>query len=137
MAITKVPASGVEFESANTTKGLKMPTGTAFSGTPVEGMMRNDTDQSSASSNSCMQHYNGTVWKNYRNVAPSYNITYLIVAGGGAGGGGGGYYNGGGGGGAGGYLTGTVSQAEGVTLNITVGAGGVGIQTEVTMAETL
>ena len=79
MAITKVPASGVEFESANTTKGLKMPTGTAFSGTPVEGMIRNDTDQSSVSSNSCMQHYNGINWKNYRNVTPTYNIEYLIV----------------------------------------------------------
>ncbi len=129
MAITKVIASGVDFDLTNTTKGLKMPTGTAFSGTPVEGMMRNDTDQSSGSSASTMQHYTGNnEWKNYRNQLPSYNITYLIVAGGGAGGGGGGYYNGGGGGGAGGYLTATVSQASGLTLNITVGAGGVGIQ---------
>ena len=86
MAITKVIASGVEFESTNTTKGLKMPTGTAFSGTPVEGMMRNDTDQSSASSTSCMQHYNGTNWKNYRNEVPSFDFEYLIVGGGGGGG---------------------------------------------------
>ena len=81
MAITKVRGSGVDFDATNTTKGLKMPSGTAFPGaeTAVQGMMRNDTSQSSQSSASTMQHYNGSAWKNFTNVAPSYNITYLII----------------------------------------------------------
>ena len=48
--------------------GLRMPTGGAFSGTPAEGMMRNDTTQASQSSDSTMQHYNGTDWKNFVNL---------------------------------------------------------------------
>lgn len=49
--------------------GLRMPTGGAFSGTPAEGMMRNDTSQSSLSSASTMQHYTGNnEWKNFVNV---------------------------------------------------------------------
>ena len=48
--------------------GLRMPTGGAFSGTPDEGMMRNDTTQASQGSASTMQHYNGTDWKNFVNV---------------------------------------------------------------------
>ncbi len=49
--------------------GLKMPKGTAFPGgeTAFEGMMRNDTSQSSDGSASTMQHYNGTNWKNFVN----------------------------------------------------------------------
>ena len=50
-----------------------------------------------------------------------YTVTYLIVAGGGAGGSGAG-----GGGGAGGFLTGTNILTQGITYNITVGAGGSG-----------
>jgi hypothetical protein len=50
-----------------------------------------------------------------------YTVTYLIVAGGGAGGSGAG-----GGAGAGGLLTGTNILTQGITYNITVGAGGSG-----------
>ena len=55
--------------------GLKMPTGVAFSGSPSPGMMRNDTTQSSASSASTMQHYNGTDWKNFVNVVECTTAT--------------------------------------------------------------
>ena len=52
--------------------GLRMPTGGAFSGTPAEGMMRNDTTQASEGSASTMQHYTGdNVWKNFVNVVPN------------------------------------------------------------------
>jgi len=55
--------------------GLRMPTGGGFSGTAVEGMMRNDTTQASESSASTMQHYNGTDWKNFVNRAPCTTTT--------------------------------------------------------------
>lgn len=68
MAITKVIKELTDLNQANSESGLKMPTGTAFSGTPEEGMMRNDTAQVSEASASTMQHYNGTDWKNFSNV---------------------------------------------------------------------
>ena len=49
MAVTKVIADILNLNEANTTKSFKMPTGSFFSGTPVEGMIRNDTSQSSQS----------------------------------------------------------------------------------------
>jgi len=45
-----------------------MPSGGSFSGTATEGMLRNDTSQSSLSSASTMQFYNGTEWKNFQNL---------------------------------------------------------------------
>ena len=68
MATTKVITELTDLNQANSESGLRMPTGGAFSGTPVPGMMRNDTTQSSASSASTMQHYNGAEWKNFVNV---------------------------------------------------------------------
>ena len=68
MATTKVIADALDLNLANTTNSLKMPTGSFFAGTPVEGMIRNDTSQSSFNSNSCMQFYNGTAWKNFLNI---------------------------------------------------------------------
>ena len=67
MATTKVITELTDLNQANSESGLRMPTGGAFSGTPAEGMMRNDTTQTSASSASTMQHYNGTDWKNFVN----------------------------------------------------------------------
>ena len=101
MAVTKVIADILNLNEANTTKSFKMPTGSFFSGTPVEGMIRNDTSQSSQSSSSAMQYYNGTDWKNFVNLPGPYTIEYLAIAGGG-GGGGQDANGGGGGGGAGG-----------------------------------
>ena len=121
--------------------GLKMPSGTAFPGgeTAFEGMMRNDTSQSSASSASTMQHYNGINWKNFVNVVPTTTVNYLVVAGGGGGGGSNSGYTAGAGGGAGGLRTsfgsssgggGSVESAITVTADgtttytVTVGDGG-------------
>lgn len=72
MATTKVIADLTDLNKANTTKSLKMPSGGSFSGTATEGMLRNDTSQSSQSSASTMQFYNGTDWKNFLNL-PSSN----------------------------------------------------------------
>jgi len=68
MATTKVGAGLVNLDQAGQTKGLKMPSGTSFAGSAVEGMIRNDTSQTSQGASSTMQHYNGTVWKNFSNV---------------------------------------------------------------------
>ena len=74
-----------------------MPGGTAFPG--AETAVREyekDTSQSSQSSTSTMQHYNGSAWKNFVNRPDTFNTSVLIVAGGGSahipgnGGGGGG-----------------------------------------------
>ena len=104
--------------------GLKMPKGTAFPGgeTAFEGMMRNDTSQSSLSSASTMQHYNGTDWKNFVNtpdITP-FNTSILIVAGGGSAA----YSAGNGGAGAGGVLEGTLSLTPSTNYTLQVGAGG-------------
>jgi len=127
MATTKVITELTDLNQANSESGLKMPTSGAFAGTPAEGMIRNDTTQSSANSASTMQHYNGTEWKNFSNVPITTTIDYLVVAGGG--GGQGGSY--GSGGGAGGYRTSygdasvsALAFSSGTVYTITVGAGG-------------
>ena len=85
MATTKVNTGVTDLNQTGSESGLKMPTGGTFSGTPAEGMMRNDTAQSSEGSISTMQHYNGLTWKNYVNLG-NYKISYLVIAGGGGGG---------------------------------------------------
>ena len=75
MATTKVITELTDLNQANSESGLKMPTGGAFSGTPAEGMMRNDTSQASQGSASCMQHYNGTDWKNFVNTSQCTTAT--------------------------------------------------------------
>mgnify|MGYP003137515118 CR=1 FL=1 len=67
MATTKIIPDLTALNKADTTKSLKMPSGGGFSGTATEGMLRNDTSQSSQSSASTMQFYNGTDWKNFVN----------------------------------------------------------------------
>ena len=73
MATTKVIPEVIDLNQASSTTGLKMPSkNTAYSGpTVAEGMMRNEVGQTSQSSASCMQHYNGTDWKNFDNLSNS------------------------------------------------------------------
>ena len=61
------------FVSVYSTSGLRMPSSSsAYSGPAVaKGMMRNEVGQVSESSASCMQHYNGTDWKNFDNLSNS------------------------------------------------------------------
>ena len=124
MATTKVITELTDLNQANSENGLRMPTGTAFSGTPAEGMMRNDTTQASEGSSSTMQHYNGTDWKYFVNTPDTtpFDTDVLIVAGGG------GITTlcGSGGGGGGGILSGTLSITPGTGYSIQVGVGGTG-----------
>ena len=70
MALTKVITGVTDLNQDDSTNGLKFPTGSVFAGTPEEGMIRNDQSQSSETSSSTMQFYNGTAWKNFVNIAP-------------------------------------------------------------------
>jgi len=70
MALTKVITGVTDLNQAQSTSGLKFPTGSVFAGTPEQGMIRNDQSQSSATSSSTMQFYNGTAWKNFVNKTP-------------------------------------------------------------------
>ena len=134
MATTKIITEVTDLNAASSTNGLKMPTGGAYSGTPTDGMVRNDTTGSSQGSASTMQHYNGTEWKNYENLGNTFTTDFLVVAGGGGGGG-----EAGGGGGSGGLRTsygatsgGGSSSESSLTLytstvyTITIGRGGAG-----------
>ena len=137
MATTKIITEVTDLNATSSTNGLKMPTGGAYSGTPTDGMVRNDTTGSSQGSASTMQHYNGTEWKNYENLLPPpivFTADYLVVAGGGGSG-----SNYGGGSGAGGLRTSygstsgggasaesSLSLTGGTAYNVEVGSGGTG-----------
>ena len=65
---TKVTTPVTDFNKSNTEEGLKIPSGTS-SNQPigVEGMIRNDTTQSSNGSSSAITYYNGTNWRYFEN----------------------------------------------------------------------
>ena len=65
---TKVTTPVTDFNKFNTEEGLKIPSGTS-SNQPigVEGMIRNDTTQSSNGSSSAITYYNGTNWRYFEN----------------------------------------------------------------------
>lgn len=106
------------------TGAITIPSGTIAQrpGTPVAGMIRNNTTSSR------LEYYNGTAWQTFQ--PETLTVEYLVI-----GGGGGGW---GGGGGAGGYRcsvsgesSGGGASAEsalnlvsGVSYTVTVGAGG-------------
>jgi len=70
MATTKVSGELVDLNEATSESGLKIPTGTELNrpATNVAGMVRNNTNETSASSASCEEYYNGTAWKKLNNV---------------------------------------------------------------------
>ena len=65
---TKVTTPVTDFNKINTEEGLKIPSGTSSNQpTGVEGMVRNDTTQSSKGSSSAITYYNGTNWRYFEN----------------------------------------------------------------------
>ena len=65
---TKVTTPVTDFNKFNTEEGLKIPSGTSSEQpTGVEGMVRNDTTQSSRGSASAISYYNGTDWRYFEN----------------------------------------------------------------------
>ena len=74
MATTKVRGELVDLNESTSESGLKMPTGDNNNRpTAATGMIRNNTNESSDSSASCEEYYNGSAWKQLNNVAiPDY-----------------------------------------------------------------
>jgi len=65
---TKVTTPVTNFNKPLTEEGLKIPSGTSSNQpTGVEGMVRNDTTQSSKGSSSAISYYNGTNWRYFEN----------------------------------------------------------------------
>ena len=65
---TKVTTPVTDFNKPNTEEGLKIPSGTSSNQpTGVDGMVRNDTTQSSKGSASAITYYNGTNWRYFEN----------------------------------------------------------------------
>lgn len=67
MANTRVTTPVTDFDKTNTIQGLKLPSGTN-SNQPtgvdaIQGMLRNDTEETVDGSASTLTHYNGTEWK--------------------------------------------------------------------------
>ena len=82
MATTKVSGELVDLNESTSESGLKIPTGTQFNrpATDVAGMVRNNTNETSDSSASCEEYYNGTAWQKINNVAlPVYRSTVLYT----------------------------------------------------------
>jgi len=72
---TKVTTPVTDFNKPNTEEGLKIPSGTSSNQpTGVDGMVRNDTTQSSKGSASAITYYNGTDWRYFENqLSTSFN----------------------------------------------------------------
>ena len=81
--VTRVTNPVTGFESP-VDIGLKLPSGTnANQPSGTQGMIRNDTSETTGGSTSAIEHYNGTTWKYFAAtesappVNPSANILYL------------------------------------------------------------
>ena len=77
MATTKVSGELVDLNESTSESGLKMPSGTeANRPTPVAGQIRNNTNETSAGSASCMEYYKSGAWQKINNVPlpPEFGI---------------------------------------------------------------
>ena len=79
MAITKVTTPVADFDKATSLPGLKIPSGTngnqPIGVSAVQGMIRNDTEETVDSSASALTHYNGTAWQ-YFAATESPGVVY-------------------------------------------------------------
>jgi hypothetical protein len=77
MATTKVRGELVDLNEATSESGLKIPTGTNANrpATDVAGMVRNNTNETSNSSASCEEYYNGSAWKVINNEALTLDLS--------------------------------------------------------------
>ena len=79
MATTKVRGELVDLNESTSESGLKMPSGTELNRpTAVAGQIRNNTNETSEGSASCMEYYKSGAWQKINNVPPppaafSYN----------------------------------------------------------------
>ena len=76
MAITKVTTPVTDFDKISVTQGLKLPSGTNTNQPAgIQGMIRNDTGETTGSSASAIEHHNGTNWQ-YFAATESPNVFY-------------------------------------------------------------
>lgn len=70
MATTKVRGELVDLNESTSESGLKIPSGTEVNRpTAASGQIRNNTNETSESSASCEEYYNGTAWQKINNAA--------------------------------------------------------------------
>ena len=80
MATTKVIPGVRDLNEATSESGLKMPSGTELNRpTAVAGQIRNNTNETSESSASCEEYYNGTEWKKINNAALPPPLAFKTV----------------------------------------------------------
>ena len=81
MATTKVIAGVLDLNEAASESGLKMPSGTnANRPTAVAGQIRNNTNETSEGSASCMEYYKSGAWQKINNAAPTLgDFSYKAV----------------------------------------------------------
>jgi hypothetical protein len=81
MATTKVGGGVVDLNSENT--AFQMPVGSSlFTGTPVTGMIRNNSSLTNNDATTAFEYYDGTQWVGMSTVSLP-RIDFLVVAGGG------------------------------------------------------
>lgn len=140
MATTKVGGGVVDLNEQNTDTVFQLPVGSSsFTGTPVTGMIRNNSSISTGGATTANEFYDGTQWVGMQIPVPPINLDFMVLAGGGSGGFATNQYSAdnSGGGGAGGLRTsygstsGGGDPAEsslqiyaGTVYTITVGGGG-------------
>jgi len=80
MATTKVIPGVLDLNATGADKGLKMPSGTELNRpTDATGQIRNNTNESSETSASCQEYYNGTEWKKITNANPAPTSNIITV----------------------------------------------------------
>ncbi len=86
MATTKIGGGLVDLNSDNT--ALKMPVGSgSFTGTPVAGMIRNNSSLSNGTAQTSFEYYDGTQWVGMAApTPPDVTANFMVLAGGGSGG---------------------------------------------------
>ena len=82
MAITKVTNPVTDFDKSTNLPGLKIPSGDnanePIGAAAVQGMIRNDTDETVDSSDSAITHFSGTAWKYFaatESALPTVTLT--------------------------------------------------------------
>ena len=82
MANTRVTTPVTDFDKTNTTQGLKLPSGTnSNQPSGVQGMIRNDTGETTGGSISALEHHNGTNWQYFAATeSPDVVINPLILS---------------------------------------------------------
>lgn len=71
MATTKVIPGVLDLNATGADKGLKMPSGTELNRpSNTTGSIRNNTNETSETSASAQEYYNGTEWKKITNINP-------------------------------------------------------------------